>query len=528
MGEVTWREWRWVMAVAGLLLAASTLPYLVGYLAQTPESHFGGALLDRVDYHSHLAKMWQGYRGEWRYRLLFTPEEHEGVYLQTFYVALGHLARWLGLELPLTYQVARLACGFLMLLTIYRFVAHFVAPVQTRQVAFRLATAASGLGWLTEIFAPTPPGGISPIDFWLLDAYTYLALLTSPHFCAATALLLTLFLLLLRRPAGPTLRDGTLAALASVALGLIHPYALLLADGVPALYWGLEGLRSRRVPWRRLAALTALGMAQAPLLLYDLWVFRSQPVFAEWSAQNITLSPPPRYYLLGYGVLLTLGLGVGMRRRDSRIAFPLLWVTLVAVLAYLPWNLQRRFLEGVQVPLGLLAGVGLVWIVDCGLRIAKGRWLAHAAVAALAAMSNLYLTAGLTLAAANRSPALFWPADVLAGVDWLGEHSAWDETVLAAFETGNLVPARIGHRVVLGHWMETVDYEGKREAVARFYEAETPDGERLALLGEWGVGYVFHGPGERAMGGFDPQAAPYLEPVLRRGEVTLYRVEGRP
>jgi len=123
---------------------------------------------------------------------------------------------------------------------------------------------------------------------------------------------------------------------------------------------------------------------------------------------------------------------------------------------------------------------------------------------------------------------LFWSADLLAGVEWLGENTSWEETVLAELETGNLVPARIGHRVVLGHWMETVDYEGKREAVARFYEAETPDGERLALLGEWGMGYVFHGPGERAMGGFDPQAAPYLEPVLRRGEVTLYRVEGRP
>ncbi|RLC58164.1 MAG: hypothetical protein DRI80_14130 [Chloroflexota bacterium] len=158
--------------------------------------------------------------------------------------------------------------------------------------------------------------------------------------------------------------------------------------------------------------------------------------------------PPLRVYLWGYGVLLVLGaVGAATRARQGGrgLAFPLLWVGLTAVLVHLPWNLRRRFLEGIQVPLGLLAGVGLAQIADRRLQIARGKRLAQAAVVALAAMSNLYLTAGLTLAAANRSLAFFWPADLLAGVDWLRDHSAWDEVVLAAFETGNLIPARIGH-----------------------------------------------------------------------------------
>ena len=123
---------------------------------------------------------------------------------------------------------------------------------------------------------------------------------------------------------------------------------------------------------------------------------------------------------------------------------------------------------------------------------------------------------------------MFWSADLLAGVEWLGENTSWEETVLAAFETGSLIPARIGHRVVLGHWMETVDFRAKQETVARFYAADTPDEERRELLKGWGVVYVFHGPEERRLGGFDPAAAPYLEPVFRRGDVTLYRVEGQP
>ena len=199
MARVMRKEWVWAAIVSGLIVAASTVPYVAGYAAQTPQVRFSGVLMNPADYHSHLAKMWQGYRGEWRYRLIFTSEEHEGVFVQTFYVALGHLARSFGLGLSLTFQLARIALGFAMLLAIYRFVAHFVTSVQTRQVAFLLATTASGLGWLTEVIVPTQPGGVSPMEFWLSDGYIYLALLTSPHFCAAVALLVSVFLLLQHR-----------------------------------------------------------------------------------------------------------------------------------------------------------------------------------------------------------------------------------------------------------------------------------------------------------------------------------------
>jgi hypothetical protein len=530
MGQVTRREWIWVTAVAALVVAASTLPYLAGYLAQTGEMRFGGALLDRVDYHSYLAKMWQGYRGEWRYRLLFTPEPHQGAYLYVFYVGLGHLARLSGLGLPLTYQIARVVFAFLMLLLVYWFMAYFIASVRTRRAAFLLATIASGLGWLTEAVAPTPPGGVSPMDFWLLDGFTYLAVLTSPHFCAAAGLLLAIFLLLLKRPDGPRVLEGGLAVLASLALGLIHPYTLLLADLLPLMYWGIQGLQKRRLAWRGIATVIAMGVTQAPLLAYDLWVFRTQPVFSAWSAQNVTLSPPPLVYLGGYGVLLALGAigtGVWARRGGQGLAFPLLWIGLVAVLAHLPWNLQRRFLEGIQVPLGLLAGVGVVEGLlpqPEGQQPGRLRWLALPLVLALTAMSNLYLTAGLATAAATRASALFWSADLLAGVDWLEENSSWEETVLSSFESGNLITARIGHRVVVGHWMETVNYEEKREAADRFFAAATPNSERLRLLERYSVSYVFYGPYEQALGNFEPANANYLAPVFTLHNVNVYQV----
>lgn len=299
MGTVKRQEWIWVVAISALIVTSAMLPYAVGALAQTPEWRFSGSIMDQVDYHSHLAKMWQGYRGEWLYQLLFTPEPQEGVYVQTFYVALGHLARIFHLSLPLTHHIARTIFGFLMLLAIYRFIALFIPTTRTRRAAFLLATIASGLGWLTEMLAPTVPGGVSPIDFWLLDAFTYLAVLTFPHFCAAVALLLSVYILLLRRADGPTLWEGARAVLASIVLGIIHPYDLLLADTVPLLYWGVKALRTRRIHWRGIVTVVVMSISQMPFLVYDLWVFRTQPAFAAWAAQHVALSPPLGVYLLG-------------------------------------------------------------------------------------------------------------------------------------------------------------------------------------------------------------------------------------
>jgi hypothetical protein len=524
------QEWTWVIVVSAVIVAAAALPYLTGYLAQTPDLRFSGSVMGQVDYHSHLAKMWQGYRGEWRYRLLFTSEPHRGAYVQTFYVALGHLARITRLELPVAYHLARSLFSVWMLLGIYRFLSLFVSSIRTRRVAFVLITIASGLGWLTEMLVPTTVGGVSPIDFWLLDAFTYLAVLAFPHFCAAVALLLSTYIFLLKRAEGPNLWEGILAVLASLVLGVIHPYALLLADAVPLIYWGVESLRIRHMHWRGIFTVAIMGVSQMPLLVYDLWVFRTQPVFAAWAAQNVTLSPPPSAYLWGYGLLLilgTVGLAVWARRDWPGLAFPLIWIVLVAVLTYIPWNLQRRFVEGVQVPLGLLAGVGVaegLFPPLSGHRLSRLRWLAMASLVALASVSNLYLTIGYTVTAASRDSRLFWPAEVVTGVDWLGKYTEPDDTVLSSFEVGNLIPGRIGHRVVLGHWIETIDYENKQAAVARFFAADTPDEERVALLEEQGVAYLFYGPQEQALGAFDPEGSRYLLQRFSRDGVHVYAV----
>lgn len=522
----------YVAAVIVAALALSSAPYIGGYLAQTGDMRFSGAVFDLPDYYSHLAKMQQGARGEWEYHLLFTPEDHAGAYLQLFYIALGQLARVTGLALPLIYQLARLAGGALALLASWRFVSVLTPSRPVRRLALWLVAFSSGLGWLIQFIAPAGPGSISAIDFWLIDAYMFFSILTFPHFTFALAILLEGSARWLRWAL--TWRDVGLIAVLDFALGLIHPYALLLALSIPALYAALWMWRRRRVAWRIIWALMAVGVAVSPVLVYDVWVFQANPVLAAWSAQNVTLSPPPQYYVLGYGLVAALavwGAAPALRRGGERMAWAAIWILVAFALAYLPWNLQRRFVEGAQTPMCVLAAYALAYRLPALLRSRvtparrQVRFWAINLTLVFAALTNLYMAAGFTLGALTRHPRLFIPTVQVAAVDWLGAHSSPGDTVLASESVGSLIPARIGHRVVLGHWAETVNYRDKGIQVAEFFDTTTSEAGRKATLKRWGVRYIYYGPDERALGTFDPSRAPYLVEAFRTGDVVIYQVE---
>lgn len=256
----------------------------------------------------------------------------------------------------------------------------------------------------------------------------------------------------------------------------------------------------------------------------------------------MTPSPLPIYYILGLGLIgafAVWGAWRILRRPFNQAHVLVIWVIVVAVLAYVPLQFQRRFTEGVIGPLAILASMGLGY----GLVPALKRWKAFRRrlaasqyafsrarnlivfiVIIASTISSLYLIFGGALLVAMRSPKLFDSNDVVLAVDWLGEQSDWQATVWSAEQTGMIIPARIGHRVYLGHQFETAHYEAKIENVARFFDSKTSDDDRMTLLHECNCEFVFYGPTERALGDFDPAQGAFLQPVYQNATVRIFRV----
>ena len=231
MPLVTRHEWYWVLGISLLTLAVSTLPVLVGYLAQTPELQFVGTLYDVQDYHSHLARMHLGARGELRYRSLFTPEPHPSEPVISYDFALGWVASRVGLPARAAYELSRLTGGLALLLAAYVFIATHIPQAPTRRLAFVLAIVSSGLGWLVLTHPAFSYPNQSPMDFWLADAYLFFSIMGFPHYGWAIAALLLGFFSWQRYREQPGWRWLAALAACSLAVGFFQVFERITLNG---------------------------------------------------------------------------------------------------------------------------------------------------------------------------------------------------------------------------------------------------------------------------------------------------------
>ena len=525
--RVSKRESLWSLRWALIIVGLTCLPYLVAWQIAPEGTQYTGLLINHLDGESYYAKMQQGVRGDWLFRLPFTSEPHDSAFVFTFYLALGHLAGWLGLAVPVVYHLARAAAGLFLLLVAYRFIARFFDRVPTRHVAFLLLGVSAGFGWLLA------PLGIVTADLWVAEGFTFLSLLVNPHFPLAIGLMLLLFLSVL-----DTLQVGgaqgtrlpTPRILGAAGLGLllavVQPFAVPIALAVLGVYLALLTWRERRLPWPEMLVGGAALVAAAPIILYDLYVYRSNPALAAWSAQNLTPSLPPWNYALGYGLVLLLALGgivIALRRRERSGLFLLAWVGSVAVLLYLPFALQRRFITGLHVPLTILAALGLEQIIWPRLQ-ERRRSLVTGLLVGFTALTSLFVPLVAVVGVAQGRAPLVMSGDEAAACAWLRENSAWTDTVLAPPGSGHFVPAWAGNRVVYGHPFETIDAQTKEAEVTHFFSAKATADERRALLERYGVRYVLTLSAE-----IDLDAGSLgLTPVWRQGDATLYRAGASP
>jgi hypothetical protein len=327
-----------------------------------------------------------------------------------------------------------------------------------------------------------------------------------------------------------------------LALALLNPYVLAVAGVVLGGFWLAVWIVRRRLPWREGLALVALGVLLAPPMAYYALQFYSHPVWRSFLEQDVLPSPPVWYYMAGYGLIFLMALPGAwhvLQRRNERQLLLVVWPVMALLGVYAPLSGQRRMIFGALIPLSALAAIGLVgvlvpwiqrsrpaaWLAARGYsRERLGRMLVVLAVA-LASISNLFLVASSTLSATLGLPNVTQPVAVEEAIAWLGQHSAPDDVILSSYRVGNIIPARIGRRVVWGHWDETAFYKEKEADVTAFFDGPTADAERQTILRRYGVDYVFHGPGEHALGDFEPSTGSYLDQVYRNHEVVIYQVK---
>jgi hypothetical protein len=453
------REFPLIVALALVVLLVINLPYALAYQA----GGFAGILVAPADGYSYLAKIRQGYVGNWLFTLPYTAEPGPGAFLFTYYLALGHLARWTGLGVELSYHLARLGAGFLFLMTAYHFITNFMADRRSRLLTWLVFVTSSGLGWLVVL-----AGGSVPADMWITESIPFLSVYANAHFPLGWALVLWIFQWTWPSLAGdgtPPRWRLTLAGLATVLLAEVYPMILVVVAAILAGSAALLTWRRRQwapADWLPLAVVAACA---APRLALTAWLLNQLPILAAGSpgGQAPQLTPPPGEALVWGGVILALavaGLARALPPRASAVMalapreHLLIWIVIGALALYAPLDTQRRLSLGLWMPMTVLA-------VDF---LREGIWprvpqmarpLLVGVLALCLGLSNVLVwVAGLGAALTRSTTVFLTPAEVEA-IDRLPAGAV----VVADPYLGGVIPARSEARVVYGHPFETVGGE---------------------------------------------------------------------
>jgi hypothetical protein len=532
-------EYRWVLTFAVAVMAATTIPYVLGYISEGAGWRFTGFVLSIEDGNAFIGKMLSGAMGEWLFRTPYTALPQSGLLIFLPYLLLGKLVAPVAAhdKLVILYHAFRFCAGMLAILATYAFLSFFVVQVRYRRLGLILATLGGGLGWLLILLGASNWLGSLPLDFYSPESFGFLSLYIYPHYALARALLLwglLAYLKAVRRPAATRpialtgLGLGTLWLLA----GLVQPLTGMVVGAVVGIYLGALAawqtwlkIRGRQVDWSRIRKTATLAgwaaVLPAPFVAYNLLSTRMNPFVKTWTEQSLFASPNPLHYLLAYGLIVPLAVLGGKqlwRQEDWTSKLPVVWALALPALAYTPISVQRRLPEGIWVALVVLAMKALELPAS-----SKIRW-SGVALFFLLPSTALLLIEGTAVALHPAEPA-FRPADEVMTFQSLDGQTGRDVVALASYESGNALPAWAPVFVVVGHGPESVDLDKLLPRVEAFYAANTPNSERIKLLSDLSVDYVFWGPHERSLGEWDPRTCPFLTLFCRVGDYYVFAVD---
>jgi hypothetical protein len=189
------------------------------------------------------------------------------------------------------------------------------------------------------------------------------------------------------------------------------------------------------------------------------------------------------------------------------------------LLAYAPFTVQRRLIEGAWVVLSILAARGLRTIP-----MEARRRLLAAGLLTLSALTAILLLGGGLLAALNPKLPLFRPAAEVAAFEWIADNAASGSVVLTAFDSGNALPAWAPVRSVIGHGPETANLAELQPQVERFFGGTLVGSLADQFLRQQRVAFVLRGPIERSLGDWPALPTDRLELAYDESGYVVYAV----
>jgi len=492
---------RWVILTSIMLLLLTSVPYLIGYFRQGTEWHFTGFIFGVEDGNSYIAKMLSGTYGSWLFRSPYTTMPQDGVLAFLPYILLGKLAYPPEIhdQLVALFQLFRWLSGGLLVWAVYSFTGIYIVDGRLRKFATVIILVGGGLGWLGWLLFPGEWTGRLPLEFYSPEAFGFLSLLGLPHLSAARALLLFGLIYFLKKDYPSIwLRNSLYGGVCWFLVGFFQPLTIVVGYGILACFLVITFIVNKGARWQSTLPLlkkaTIIAAIASPWVIYNMFFFGTDPYLQAWYRQNIIDSPPPSHYLWSYAVFMVAAIPAvvkSFRHKNQRALLLIAWVICAALLAYFPYNVQRRFIDGIWIALILLVMMSVQLVNRTNLKKAYYGLIGLCVIAPsfmLLIVSRGIWTVSEPVYRTSAEISLFKEIELSA---------KQGDTVLAAYDTANALPAWAPVFVLAGHGPESANLKSILPDIEKFYSGVEDKQWQERFLSNNSVDYIVIEPHER-------------------------------
>lgn len=511
------KNWKSIILVLWIILLI--FPYLIGVFQSDTDLVFGGFLLNPIDGFSYIAKMQQGFHGNWFFQLPYTFEFNGKALLFLFYILLGHISRIFSLNLIFVFHLFRVIFAICLFFTLEKFVTLFFNQKDFFwKITFLTLLFGGGLGWL---FFFT---GNLPADFWVAESFPFLSSFTNPHFSLTLTLMLWGYIFAASRKTNTNQR--ILIFPIGFLLSIISPFSALITGFIFLFYF----LINKAIDFRsRLVNLSLYFLGSAPMSIYQYIIVKDDPILSLWNDQNITQAPSIGNFifsfspfLLGLFLYAILWFRLDRKKLDYQANGLLFWIVFTTILLFLPISLQRRFLVGFYIPIVVLFYVCLSSVIRnydnlIGLKKRLGVFFF------ILALPSIFLVySGSLLAVSERNEKLFYPNSYYKSGEWIDKNIKPGSVFLSTTESGLFIPSVSDVKTVCGHPFETINYQETYALVDRFWNGNMNLLEQKDFLEFTHTDYIFYGINEGD--NLSPTVLEEFPLIYQSGLVKIYKV----
>jgi hypothetical protein len=524
-----------------LCYTTSLVPYLVAYHKQPAQMEFLGNMSNYPDYNAYFSFIRQAYDGYYLFNNRETYLPSNRIFINLEWLVLGKIMHLFDLSENALMEFWRFSSAVFAVAGFALLAAQFNLSRRRWFLALAVFSLGGGIGTVAAIastlhFISAETMHKLTSDLWG-NLHPFQLVMVNPHASLTLGIVLASYGLFLAAEKKQSFKLSFLSGLGFAISGLTRPYEMICISAILPIFVVLESRRegfSLKNSLRRLIPVFCV----IPPLLYNVWIFKIDPVYKHWGEDfhKLIYQPPIYLYFLAFGLpgWLALNRLLQMKRQPLSVAERFLTVWFFTVLGIIYTGSIFTFISfSPAIVITLMSPLILLGFsckpfdtLPLNLRLPISPKMATGLTLFLVLFANLGTSGYYSLKFFTGKAVKECYADErdIQAWHWINANLPKDKVVLALGPECNRLAKYTSLRVVNGNWAVAPHYYEMESRLDSFFSSSEIGENELGLLRELAPDYIYFGRDEKSLSGGILEQKIGVAPLYTNTLVSIYKL----